>query len=570
MYAFYPNGTTKWEILFEGGIYSSPAIDHDGTIYIGSWDKYIYAINPNGTIKWKFETFSFIQSSPAIDQNGTIYIGSRDHHLYALYPNGTLKWRYMTELEIFSSPTIGKDGTIYIGSDDFYLYAIKPNGTLKWRFETGGYVRGSPALGPDGTIYIGSADKNFYAVDLKGLEKWAFSTGKTIRESPAIGSEGTIFIGSDDGIIYSLNPDGSLKWKFETAGGGGTISSPAIGSDGSLYVSSFFLIYSIGGHSTSTNLPSPPENLELSINDHSMVLVWDPPLHDGGSEVTMYKIFRGTKEGSEKYLDSVDREITTYNDTTTTNNLRYFYYVTAINSVGESDESNNVSGTYIETVAPTISEVISGDGFVKIYWESPPGKILNIINYTLYRGLDNNKIKFFTDLHKDTRDFNDTNITNGKTYYYYVTGSTKVAESLPSRIINATPIARPSPPCELTVNSGDGFVELTWLPPENASEDSVTLYKIYRGPSPGEETLIVTQNRTTDSYQTYRDEDVKNDKKYFYYITAINAGGESNASKRIKTTPTKKENIFSLPGFEPLIVITSIMVIIVIKRKKNV
>jgi len=158
------NGTLKWKFAIGDQIHSSPAIASDGTIYIGSDDRYLYAINPNGTLKWKFKTGNGIYSSPAIASDGTIYIGSWDHYLYAINPDGTLKWKFKTGNGIYSSPAIASDGTIYIGSWDHYLYAINPDRTLKWEFETGDGIYSSPAIASDGTIYIGSDDQYLYAI----------------------------------------------------------------------------------------------------------------------------------------------------------------------------------------------------------------------------------------------------------------------------------------------------------------------------------------------------------------------------------------------------------------------
>ena len=45
----------------------------------------------SGNLQWSFQTGNHICSAPAIDANGTIYIGSYDHTLYALRapPSGT-------------------------------------------------------------------------------------------------------------------------------------------------------------------------------------------------------------------------------------------------------------------------------------------------------------------------------------------------------------------------------------------------------------------------------------------------------------------------------------------------
>jgi outer membrane protein assembly factor BamB len=117
-----------------------------------------------GTLKWKFTTGDGVFSSPALGADGTIYFGSDDHNLYALNPDGTSKWKFTSTNAINSSPALGADGTIYFGSDDNNLYALNPAGTLKWKFTTGDGVVSSPALGADGTIYFGSLDHNLYAL----------------------------------------------------------------------------------------------------------------------------------------------------------------------------------------------------------------------------------------------------------------------------------------------------------------------------------------------------------------------------------------------------------------------
>jgi outer membrane protein assembly factor BamB len=189
-------------------------------------------------IKWYFNATDWIYSSPAIDDNGIIYIGSHDHYLYAVYPNGTLKWKYQTSGEVKSSPSIGDDGTIYVSSWDSYLYAIAPNGALKWKFGTGDAAETSPTIASDGTIYVGSYNGLLFSVSPTGNENWRFQTGNEIYSSPAIDTYGIIYCGSDDGYLYALNPDGTLRWKFDA--GDHMESSPVIGNDGTIYIAAQF------------------------------------------------------------------------------------------------------------------------------------------------------------------------------------------------------------------------------------------------------------------------------------------------------------------------------------------
>ena len=63
----------KWSFDVGDVMYASPAVDNDGTIYIGNSIGDLFAINRNGTQKWKEHLVGQL-SSPAIGASGNIYI----------------------------------------------------------------------------------------------------------------------------------------------------------------------------------------------------------------------------------------------------------------------------------------------------------------------------------------------------------------------------------------------------------------------------------------------------------------------------------------------------------------
>ena len=144
------------------GVYSSPTIGPDGTIYFGSENGVLYAVSPSGQQRWECRTGGAVYSSPAVDSKGVIYVGSDAGILYAIYPNGLTKWEFDSGTPIWCSPAIDADGALYVGSDD-RIYAIDSDGAEKWEFEVGEMKGSSPAIGPDGMIYIGSKD-GLYAI----------------------------------------------------------------------------------------------------------------------------------------------------------------------------------------------------------------------------------------------------------------------------------------------------------------------------------------------------------------------------------------------------------------------
>ena len=87
--------------------------------------------------------------------------------------------------------------------------------------------------------------------------------------------------------------------------------------------------------------PNPPSDLRATAGTSYIQLNWDPPAYTGGSPVTGYRVYRGTSSGSETYYSAVSG--TSFKNTAVTSGTIYYYYVTAVNLVGESGASNRVS-----------------------------------------------------------------------------------------------------------------------------------------------------------------------------------------------------------------------------------
>jgi len=231
---------TRWAYRTGDDVHSSPAIDNDGNIYVGSSDHKVYAFNPGGTKLWEYQTDGKVMSSPVVSADGTVYVGSNDGKLHAINAsNGNGKWTFTTDGPVYSSPAIGPNGEIYVGSWSTHgkLYALKLDGSgAEWVFSGAqGGIRSAPAIAPNGTIYVGSMDGRLYAIKPNGTKDWELTTGDMVNSSPAIASDGTIYVGSLDNYLYAVDPNThQIKWRTLLLGE--VFSSPAIGVDGTIYV----------------------------------------------------------------------------------------------------------------------------------------------------------------------------------------------------------------------------------------------------------------------------------------------------------------------------------------------
>ena len=285
-----------WDFPTGKGIFSSPVVAGDGTIYVGSADRFFYALAPDGSLRWKFETGEIIDSAALLDDSGAVYFGSGDGRVYALdaatgdmrwsfaaddpevnkayinwfegnvaiapggdllIPNdnffiysvdrdtGEANWKFPVKDQTWSSPAVdAKTGNLYIGNNNLLpafgdnVFALDADGKERWSQTISGTVAASPLLTGDGTIVLGGFDGYVRAFDTEvGIEQWSFGTRDHIYASPALLGDDTIIQPSADGTVYALDAkSGQLRWAFDTREP--IRSSPAIDGNGVIYFGS--------------------------------------------------------------------------------------------------------------------------------------------------------------------------------------------------------------------------------------------------------------------------------------------------------------------------------------------
>jgi outer membrane protein assembly factor BamB len=284
------HGDRPWSFATGRGIFSTPVIGADDTIYVGSADRVFYALDRRGRERWRLRTGGIIDAAAAISRydarlrtapltfgsgderlyhvrtdrgplprsrrilwtfraserpattqlvnwwegnvglapDGTIMAGSTGGAAYALTPAGRLRWSFQTQNSVWTTPAFAPDGTSFWGSLDFRAFALDRDGHERWSKPAGGYFVASPAIGRDGTVYTASFDRRVYALDpATGAERWSYRTGDHVYASPALGRRGTVYAASTDGSVYALTPGGRLRWRYDT--GDAIRSSPVVG-----------------------------------------------------------------------------------------------------------------------------------------------------------------------------------------------------------------------------------------------------------------------------------------------------------------------------------------------------
>lgn len=92
-------------------------------------------------------------------------------------------------------------------------------------------------------------------------------------------------------------------------------------------------------------VPDAPASLEAFIEGAQVVLVWSPPLKDGGSPIIEYMIYRATGLDSPQPVTSVSEQTLSWRDQSAQYEITYYYWVKARNSIGLSAFSEAANAT---------------------------------------------------------------------------------------------------------------------------------------------------------------------------------------------------------------------------------
>jgi fibronectin type 3 domain-containing protein len=303
-------------------------------------------------------------------------------------------------------------------------------------------------------------------------------------------------------------------------------------------------------------VPTQPENLKATAGDSYVYLNWDAPSDDGGSPIIGYRIYRGKELGGEVLLKEVG-DVYIFTDKNVENGRTYYYYVCTVNSVdiGEKSEVVEVTPNPVLTTPSAPQKLTSspGDCKVTLEWDTPSDDGGSLITgYRIYRGKEPIGEVFVEEV-DDRYTFFDENVENNRTYYYYVCAVNSVDIGEKSEVAEVTPntaLTTPSAPQKLTSSPGNRKVTLEWDAPSDDGGSLITGYRIYRGKEPIGEVFV---EEVVDRY-TFSDENVENDRIYYYYVYAVNSVGRGersevvNATPQYKTPPSAPQKLSSSPG----------------------
>lgn len=304
--------------------------------------------------------------------------------------------------------------------------------------------------------------------------------------------------------------------------------------------------------------PSPPVDLEASVQRRVVVLTWTRPTSNvDGTALKTLDAFRISRrqQGPQASAPSTVATVKAdkpenavvsgnryaFTDEGVVVGARYAYQVESVSRRGvvgpPSPEADALVTVEIE--APSNLRAEPDERMVRLSWSAPTrradGSALDgVLSYNIYRGTTPGQYdpRPVNREQVRTAEFNDSDLVNDRTYYYTVRAVENQQppwqEGLPSVEVSAVPVdlTPPAPPRRVRAIPGPGpIVALSWEPNR---ESDLLGYLVYRSDGPNRR-----PRRLLDApfpAAAMNDRSVRSGGRYIYTVTAVDASSRRNES----------------------------------------
>ena len=397
--SYYDNNNGELKYVFYDGIvwhtetvpsennlgrFNSIALDSKDNPHISFHDstrrylKYAYY----DTDQWIIET---VDSDGDVGYYTSIMLDSEDKPHISYYDNDNEDLKYshkngdQWETEIVDEQDqVGLFTSIALDSKDrpHISYHYKTEQDLKYAYFDGSQwhtetVDDKKWAGEYTSIALDSEDKphiSYHDGYYRNLKYARFDgtewTNITIDEGDNVGESSSLKLDSEDKphISYYFNGGGRSKVKYAYFDGNNwdieTLYTKSFGwsywlqtsleldSSGNPHIS--FINYTNKGlvyacfPPTKPRTPSSPTDPDIISSKNIVELYWNAPLSDGGSRVLYYNIYRESSAEEKSIITTVQENKNSYVDESITASSTYYYSITAVNDIGESDPTDRL------------------------------------------------------------------------------------------------------------------------------------------------------------------------------------------------------------------------------------
>lgn len=218
LYAFDLNKDVKWRFPTQNMLWAPPVTDGN-FIYQSGMDRTLYAINKaTGKEAWSKKFGGALIASPALDMNGSLFVGSLSSEMVALQSaTGDELWRMKTDGTVWSQALVINDKVIF-GDVTGKVYALDAKtGSVVWNLTLDGVITASPVLAGDNLVFV-TETGSIQAVSLDGMKVWTHTIEKSkLYSTPVVVNQMILVpvtMGKDGILLVAVDFNGNQLWSF--------------------------------------------------------------------------------------------------------------------------------------------------------------------------------------------------------------------------------------------------------------------------------------------------------------------------------------------------------------------
>ncbi|MBI1351332.1 MAG: hypothetical protein GC156_09455 [Actinomycetales bacterium] len=286
--------------------------------------------------------------------------------------------------------------------------------------------------------------------------------------------------------------------------------------------------------------PGPPVAILTSPGDHVVLLTWTPPLRDGNTPITDYRV-QYREVGSDEW-QTLARAPST--DTAAAvpglvNGTTYQFRVIAVNAAGDSPSPVQMPTETPATVPDAVTNITRevGDTVVTLSWQAPQDDGSAVVtDYAIQYRTGTGE---WTDLEDEpsvglSREV--SGLVNGTPYSFRIAAVNRIGTGAWSEPVSGRPIGPPGPVVKPESVGSRTAIELSWQPPENDGGRPLTGYRVdYRLSA---DTDWILSARVPPDTTTWTVEGLTPAESYDFRIQAINSIGPGPANEQKSEEPT--------------------------------
>jgi len=291
-----------------------------------------------------------------------------------------------------------------------------------------------------------------------------------------------------------------------------------------------------------SGLPPIPANVVVTVvpEGNALNISWRDGLGPSTGIAESYNVYISNASGGEyRFLANTKNKF--YLHTGLEDGVAYYYRISAKNSKGESAKSEEVYGIPKDSVPPQTPENLTirkeyGFG-LNLSWRVSESANSDIAGYNIYRRSADEGLGIIATVPVGQLFYNDTNLPEGKIYFYSVSAFDEVPNESPKSAEVSAIVGLPNleAPSGLNVSMPERNVTITWLGVQGAQS-----YIIYRRASYATGSNPI--GNTTEL--SFIDTTALENNTYYYSVAAVDDLG---------TIGKKSDEFrFAVPDLEPL------------------